>query len=74
MKHVVFYLILYLLSPVVLKARDGRYCNVPRLSVGPSVHSSVTFSFRNVTRKRIDVFFQNLQVRAPCHGGVAGLF
>ena len=40
------------------KARDGRYCNAPP----PPVCPSVTFSFRTVTRKRIDV-----QVHAPCH-------
>ena len=39
------------LSPAAPKARDGRYCNAPRLSV--------TFSFRTVTQKRIDVFSQN---------------
>ena len=44
------------LSPAAPKARDGRYCNTPRLSVRPSVRPSVTFSFRTVTQKRIDVF------------------
>ena len=43
------------LSPAAPKARDGRYCNAPRLSV----RLSVTFSFRTVTQKRIDVFSRN---------------
>ena len=51
------------LSPAAPKARDGRYCNAPRpsvhLSVCPSVRLSVTFSFRTVTQKRIDVFSRN---------------
>ena len=38
------------------KARDGRYCNAP---VHLSVRPSVTFSFRTVTWKRIDVFSWN---------------
>ena len=46
----------FLLSPAAPKARDGRYCNAPRLSVRLSVRPSVTFSFRTVTQKRIDVF------------------
>ena len=54
---------LFLLSPTVPKARDGRYYNAPRpsirLSVCLSVCPSVTFSFRTVTQKRIDVFSQN---------------
>ena len=48
-----------LLSPAAPKARDGRYCNAPRPSVCPSVRPSVTFSFRTVTEKRIDVFSRN---------------
>ena len=44
-----------LLSPAAPKARDGRYCNAPHLSV----RLSVTFSFRTVTKKRIDVFSRN---------------
>ena len=45
------------LSRAAPKARDGRYCNAPppRLSLCPSV----TFSFRTVTQKRIDVFSRN---------------
>ena len=39
-------------------------------SVCLSVRLSVTFSFRTVTQKRIDVFSQNLAGSAPCHGGV----
>ena len=38
-----------------MEARDGRYSNVPL----PSVYLSVTFSFRTVTRKHIDIFSQN---------------
>ena len=48
-------LLWYLLSPTAPKARDGRYCNAPR----PSVCLSVTFSFRTVTQKRIDVISRN---------------
>ena len=48
-----------LLSPAAPKARDGRYCNAPRPSVCLSVCLSVTFSFRTVTQKRIDVFSRN---------------
>ena len=48
-----------LLSPAVPEARDGRYSNAPRPSVNPSVCLSVTFSFRTVTRKRIDLYSQN---------------
>ena len=50
-----------LLSPAAPKARDGRYCNAPRLSVclSVSVRPSVPFSFRTVTQKRIDVFSRN---------------
>ena len=62
-----------LLSPAAPKARDGRYCNAPRLSDCPSVCPSVTFSFRTVTQKRIAVFSRNFAgtcSRAPCHGGV----
>ena len=47
------------LSPAAPKARDGRYCNAPRPSVCSSVRPSVTFSFRTVTQKRIDVFSRN---------------
>ena len=54
----------FLLSPAAPEARDGRYCNAHRpsvcLSVRPSVHLSVTFSFRTVTQKRIAVFFSKL--------------
>ena len=32
---------LVFLSPAAPKARDGRYCNAPRLSVCPSVRPSV---------------------------------
>ena len=49
-------------TPKAPKARDGRYCNVPpsvRLSVCPSVCLSITFSFRTVTKKLIDVFSRN---------------
>ena len=52
-----------LLSPAVPEARKGRYSNAPpppRPSVRPSVCPSVTFSFRTVTRKRIDMFSQKL--------------
>ena len=48
-----------LLSPAAPKARDGRYCNTPRPSVRPSICPSVTFSFRTVTQKLIDVFSRN---------------
>ena len=34
------------LSPAAPKARDGRYCNAPRLSVRPSVRLSVCLSVR----------------------------
>ena len=60
--------IIFYLSPC-RRPGDGRYCNAAiRPSVYLSVRPSVTFSFRTVTRKRIDVFSQTLQVRAPCHG------
>ena len=44
----------------------GDIATPPRLSV----RLSVTFSFRTVTQKRIDVFSRNFEVCAPCHGGV----
>ena len=66
-KH--FYIFILLLSPAAPEARDGRYSNPPP---PPSVHlfvcPSVTFSFRTVTRKRIDIFSQNFA--GTCHGGV----
>ena len=52
----------FFLSPAAPNARDGRYCNAPpsvRLSICLSVYPSVTFSFRTVTQKRIDVFSRN---------------
>ena len=36
------------LSPAAPKARDGRYCNAPHLSVRPSVCLSVCLSVRHV--------------------------
>ena len=45
------------LSPAAPKARDGRYCNAPPVRL--SVRLSVTFSFRTVTQKRIDLFSRN---------------
>ena len=47
------------LSPAAPKARDGRYCKSVLPSVLPSVRPSVTFSFRTVTKKRINVFSRN---------------
>ena len=41
------------LSPAAPKVRDRRYCNAP-------ICLSVTFSFRTVTRKLIDVIFSKL--------------
>ena len=43
MHHNVLLQVVYvweLLSPAAPKARDGRYCNAPRLSVCPSVRPS----------------------------------
>ena len=44
------------LSPAAPKARDGRYCNAPRLSV----RLSVMFSFRTVTQKTHRCIFSKL--------------
>ena len=44
------------------RAGDGRYGKSPC----PSVCLSVTFSFRTVTRKRIDVFSQNFAGTGTC--------
>ena len=58
------------LSPAAPKARDGRYCN----AVHPSVRLSVTFSFRTVTQKRIDVFSRNFAGTCTMSWGCAVLF
>ena len=42
----------------------------PRLSVRPSVRPSVTFSFRTVTQKRIDVFSRNFAGMCTMSWGV----
>ena len=46
----------------------------PRLSVRPSVRPSVTFSFRTVTQKRIDVFSRNFAGMCTKSWGCAVLF
>ena len=48
-----------LLSPAAPEARYARYSNSPPPPSVLSVCPSVTFSFRTVTRKRIDIFSQN---------------
>ena len=60
-----------LLSPTAPKAREGRYCNDPRPSVRLSVRPSVTFSFRTVTQKRIDVFSRNFSGMCTMSWGCA---
>ena len=54
-----FNYLVHFLSPAPPKARDGRYCNAPRLSVCLSVCPSIMFSLRTVTRERITVFSRN---------------
>ena len=61
---------MHLLSPATPKAWDGRYCNTSH----PSVCPSITFSFRTVTRKRIDVFSQNFAGTCTMSWGCAVWF
>ena len=63
-----------ILSPAAPKARDGRYCNAPHPSVCLSVRLSVTFSFRTVTQKRIDVFPRNFAGMCTMSWGCAVYF
>ena len=55
-----------LLSPASPKAWDGRYC----LSICPSV----TFSFRTVTQKRMDVFSRNFAGMCTMSGACCIVF
>ena len=57
-------LVNFLLSPAVPKAREGRYCNAPRLSVRLSVclsvRLSITFSFSHCNSKTHLCIFSKL--------------